>query len=376
MISCVDKQTESNDFIVKGTFQGINTSELIVGYENEDYTFLFDTIPIVNNYFSIRGKVNGSLLITIVGNNNTNSIDDPNVTSFFVEAGLNEVILKENEFKKIIVKNSTTHLEHYELNKTLKLTNDNLRNLVLERTELESDSSCVNRNLQIEKINETIRFNLKIIRKKKLDYILNHKSSFLSPYLITYYRNTLTLDSLEFYYNGLSANVKNSHYGKNVLNQIELETNKVSSNIGDSAFKFTSYNLNHEKISLKSFQGSYVLLDFWASWCAPCRTEHPDLRELSRNFIPKGLEIISLSVDRDKEKWKKAIEVDSINLWHHIFLGEDANLISSQYNVESLPTYILIDNQGLIKRRYESTEDQKSRIYNLLKDLTMIYNEY
>ena len=186
-------------------------------YEKNDRTFSLDTIPIVNNRFSIKGKVNGTLSIIIIGNNRTNSIDDPNVTTIFVEPGINEVILRENKFKEVIVKNSLTQLENIKFKETERNINTDVRNLNLERTLLKNDSTLLNKNEKINNVNKQIRSKLNILRKKKLNYTFNHRSSFLSPYLLTMCFNDLTADSLLFYYDRLSLNVKNSHYGTKKL---------------------------------------------------------------------------------------------------------------------------------------------------------------
>jgi thiol-disulfide isomerase/thioredoxin len=129
------------------------------------------------------------------------------------------------------------------------------------------------------------------------------------------------------------------------------------------AHEFTKQDINGQTLSLASLRGKYVLLDFWASWCGPCRKGNPHLKSLYSKYKDKGLEIVGVSDDdRDLAAWKKAVEQDGIGIWRHVLRGLDmekrmANQpnpddISDYYGIHSLPTKILIDPQGKIIGRY------------------------
>lgn len=101
-------------------------------------------------------------------------------------------------------------------------------------------------------------------------------------------------------------------------------------------------------VSLKQSLGKVTLIDFWASWCAPCREENPNVVALYNEFHSKGLNIISVSLDNDASKWKEAIAKDKLSWTQVSNLKEMKDAIALQYNVTQIPTTFLLDSKGKI----------------------------
>lgn len=120
-------------------------------------------------------------------------------------------------------------------------------------------------------------------------------------------------------------------------------------------------------ISLKESLGKVTLIDFWASWCAPCRQENPSVVALYAELHGKGLNIISVSLDNDADKWKAAISKDKLSWTQVSNLKEMQDPIALQYGVTQIPTTILVDSNGKVVARDLFGEDLKEKILELLE---------
>jgi thiol-disulfide isomerase/thioredoxin len=117
------------------------------------------------------------------------------------------------------------------------------------------------------------------------------------------------------------------------------------------------------KLSSVAGKGSYVLVDFWASWCGPCRRENPNVVALYRQYHDKGFDIVGISVDKDKEAWLKAIAEDGLT-WTHLLNKDDA--ASKPYVIDFIPTTFLLDKEGKIMARGLRSDALRDKLKELL----------
>jgi thiol-disulfide isomerase/thioredoxin len=124
--------------------------------------------------------------------------------------------------------------------------------------------------------------------------------------------------------------------------------------------------LNGQTATLSSFKGRVVLIDFWASWCGPCRHNNPRLVKFYKKYHPQGLEIISISLDQDPGEWKKAVEKDKLR-WTQLNDYTDwDHSAAAAYNVNAIPSTFLIDQQGLIRLFDPSGKELENQLKLLL----------
>lgn len=146
-------------------------------------------------------------------------------------------------------------------------------------------------------------------------------------------------------FNLLPLWAKNTPDGQNIAAKIR---GAKSAQVGTSAKAFTQATPTGSMISLSDFKGKYVLLDFWASWCGPCRKEHPNLINMYRRYRDRNFEIVSVSLDNKQDAWLKAIAKDQLP-WPQVSdLKGQQNAIALLYGVQAIPMNFLIDPEGRI----------------------------
>jgi len=179
----------------------------------------------------------------------------------------------------------------------------------------------------------------------------------------SYNKDYLDLKKTEFLYSLLDTVCQK----KEVLDEIKLIVKQRKFlTIGSIIPKFKLYDLEGEVFDTENNLSEYILIDFWASWCLPCRYQNPELVKLYKLYKDKGLEIVSISIDKDTKAWKQAVKKDSMN-W--VNLSDSNHVVADNFYLSRIPMTILIDKTGrIIDKNLEifSYDDQMTSFADIL----------
>lgn len=141
-------------------------------------------------------------------------------------------------------------------------------------------------------------------------------------------------------------------YDPGIVASLQKEIDQAKSfNIGGTPPDFAQATPEGEQLKLSDFRGKVLLVDFWASWCGPCRRENPNVVKLYKKYNAQGFEVLGVSLDRTKDKWLKAIKQDNLEWAHVSDLKGWKNEVAQLYSVRSIPHTILLDQEGKILAR-------------------------
>ena len=205
---------------------------------------------------------------------------------------------------------------------------------------------------------------------KDLDFAMRHPTSLICLRLLS--NKIQKQESIGFYdkyqevYQNFAKEIKTSEEGKLMSEKLRYFK---QSNIGSLAPDFNVKDINGNMLILSAFRGNaYVLLDFWASWCAPCINDQKYLKKIYNKFSKYDFEIISISRDTNQEEWGKSILKNKTNIWRQVRILSDLNTcgiilaekdrsIDVNYFVMGIPHYVLIDKNGIIVGKWKNSGD-------------------
>lgn len=346
-------QQKQDKFSLVATLTGFKDSTKFY-LVNLDSTQNIDSAYLLNQKFLFKGHVTEPVTYRLYPKN------DNIYFNLWIENRTITITGDKTKFFELAVKGSPLNKIDY----SVEQEHSNLDKLRDSLTTKALNESNENKVREIWKSISVVDNKVKNIR---LHTIATFQPSLVTIKELYFLRNDLTTDSLKILFNRFPTSLKKTKYGDVIKQYILTDDLKVGTHATDIIGK----GFSNKEVKLSDYKNKVVLLDFWASWCGPCRASNKDLTELFQKYNRNGFEIISFSIDTNLDDWETASNKDSIT-WTNI--SDLKGLYSKQaasYKIRAIPKSFLIDKNGVIVQIFTGYDkDAKALLESKIQELT------
>jgi peroxiredoxin len=353
-------QLKDNEFSIKGEATGVeNGKKVFIEIQTETGPLAKDTAVVTDGKFELKGITEGIDLGFIRIENE--QINLP----IILEEGKIEVTIVKDSLQKSTIGGTENNEKFQKFNtdsrviseKVAKFEKDN--GPVMQKAQMSQDTVTINK---LMKEYNVFQEEMNVYSKK---FIKENNDAYLSVLLLENFlmRQYLTPEEVKGYFEKLDKKLLETKSAKNIKKALDAMT---EIGVGKPAPNFSAPSPDGKVVSLKESLGKVTIIDFWASWCAPCRAENPSVVAMYNELHAQGLNIIGVSLDKDGAKWKEAIAKDKLTWAQVSNLKQWEDPIAKQYNVQSIPATFILDANGTIVAKDLRGEALKAKVKELL----------
>ncbi|SCY93057.1 TlpA disulfide reductase family protein [Flavobacterium caeni] len=370
MVSC--NKAGDNEYLVTGTVKDIKdgTNVFIEKQDSIGRIVAIDTVKIEKGKFTFKGSATEPAIHMVQVESLMGKVP------FILENGEIEIAIDKDSIQKSVVSGTYNNDE---------LTNFKAEGMKIQKTMMKFQQDNMMKMQQAQQAQDTATMNglrkefnklQEGFMKQSEDYVGSHPKAFISALIVDGMFNQMApdLEKIKKHFAQLDKSLQEGTVGKGIAKKIKAIENPTppasqsgsAPAVGSVAPDFSAKNPDGKPVSLKESLGKVTIIDFWASWCKPCRAENPNVVALYNELHGKGLNIIGVSLDKEAGAWKDAIAKDKLT-WNQI-----SNLqywdepIAKTYGVESIPATFILDASGKIVAKDLRGDALKAKVNELL----------
>jgi len=348
-----------DNFVINGHLsKAPNGAIITIFLPNSEGVKVEVNAAIKDGNFTMKGNIKNPEKIFMFFKKDSLSKGSGEMQDFFLDKGTT-TITGTDKLSSAVFKGGKTQQEYLLLQSQLSDLNKKYAELLEQATKAKAEKN----DSAFKKIQDEARPVYANQCSVKDAFVLSHPDSYVSLDLVFLISANIKMDRFGPLYRALTADVLKNPKGKQVVDRWQAAQKTASG----KTFDFTQPDVNGKNFTLSSLKGKYVLVDFWASWCSPCRAENPNVLKAYLQFKAKNFEVVSISLDQNKEAWLNAVKVDKLPWLQVSDLKGFKNVVAVECDINSIPQNILVDPNGIIIAKNLRGPELETKLASILK---------
>jgi peroxiredoxin len=353
IVACKQKGSNYNGFEIDGTIAGYDSSYVMLKKLIDSDLSTIDSAYVLNGKFKLDGELGMPEMCYLEFG------DMKHLAKIFLENSKISFYSNYDSLETALITGSKAHYEFMSYEDEIHPFENKMADLY-QQYKAASDQRNMLLMGQIDSTREALNKDMDTFIE---NFIETHKSSAVSPYILSKISSNISVSELDSILGILDKSLDESIYTLELKEKLRIFGNVE---IGKEAPDFEANDTSGANISLSLFNGKIVLINFWAAWNSPGRIENHSLLKLYEEYNKNGFEILGVSLDKNKEQWKKAIQEDNL-VWTQVSdLKFWKSNIAKLYGISKIPNNVLIDKEGIIIGKNLKPDELRNQLKELL----------